>query len=112
MRLAELIQVLSARVVGDAAVEVGAVRDDSRAVANGDVFVAVRGRRADGHAFVGAAVAAGAAALVVERPVDAAVPQVVVENAAEALGVLTARAAGRPAAQMALVGITGTNGKT
>ena len=113
MRLAELIQDLAgARVVGDAAVEVGAVRDDSRAVVRGDVFVAVRGRRADGHAFVAAAVAAGAAALVVERPVDAPVPQVVVENAAEALGVLTARAAGRPAAGMALVGITGTNGKT
>src|SRR5690606_14653840 len=53
-----------------------------------------------------------AVALVVEREVDAPAPQIVVGRAAEALGVLTARLAGRPGDRMALVGITGTNGKT
>src|SRR5690606_22257165 len=116
MKLAELIGDLpGARVIGagralDA--EVAAVRDDSRQVAPGDLFVAVPGLRADGHAFAGQAASRGAVALVVEREVDAPAPQIVVERAAEALGVLTARLAGRPGDRMALVGITGTNGKT
>ena len=120
MKLSVLIGDLDgARLVGGdgaGALEVGAVRDDSRAVEPGDVFVAVRGLRVDGHDFVDQAVARGAAALVVERELGAALaggrPQVVVAGAAEALGVLCARAAGRPADRMALVGVTGTNGKT
>lgn len=113
MRLRDLIQDLpDARVIGDAALEVAEVRDDSRAVAAGDVFVAVRGRTVDGHAFARAAVANGAAALVVEAPADVAVPQVVVPSAARALGWLAARAAGRPADRMRMIAVTGTNGKT
>jgi MurE/MurF fusion protein len=116
MTLAELIQDLAgARLIGAAdpgALDVRAVRDDSRAIQPGDVFVAVRGLRADGHAFVPQAVQRGAAALVVERPLDSSLPQVVVASAAEALGTLMARAAGRPTDRMTMVGITGTNGKT
>ncbi|HWM88477.1 MAG TPA: UDP-N-acetylmuramoyl-L-alanyl-D-glutamate--2,6-diaminopimelate ligase [Kofleriaceae bacterium] len=118
MTLADLIQDLSgARLLGagdPAALAVGEVRSDSRAVEPGDVFVAVPGLRADGHAFAAKAVERGAAALVVERPLDAlaGVPQVVVGSAAEALGILTARAAGRPSDRMAMIGVTGTNGKT
>ncbi len=120
MKLAELIQDLpGARVAGTAeaqaaalAAEIRAVRDDSRAVQPGDLFVAVPGRRSDGHEFAGQAAARGAAALVVERelPVDA--PQVMVPDAAEALGILSARVAGRPGDRMVTIGITGTNGKT
>src|SRR4029079_4259266 len=104
MKLAELIQDLpDARVVGQAeaalAADIAAVREDSRAVQPGDLFVAVRGRRSDGHACVGRgaarasdghayveqAVARGAAALVVEHEVPVAAAQVVVADAAEAL---------------------------
>ena len=118
MKLAELIQDLpGARVVGGSeaaalAAEIGAVRDDSRAVQPGDLFVAVRGLRADGHDFAAQAAARGAAALVVERELPVASPQLVVADAAEALGVLSARIAGRPADRMTMIGITGTNGKT
>ena len=118
MKLAELIQDLpGARVVGEQAAtapaaEIGAVREDSRAVQPGDLFVAVRGRRADGHAFAEQAAARGAAAVVVERELPLAVPQVLVADAAEALGVLSARVAGRPGDRMVMIGITGTNGKT
>src|SRR5688500_11571879 len=113
MKLVELIRdlpgasVLGGRPPGD--VDVAAVREDSRAVEPGDLFVAVRGIRADGHDFAGQAVARGAVALVVERPVDAPVVQIQVADAAVALGVLTARLAGRPGDRMALVGVTGTN---
>jgi UDP-N-acetylmuramyl-tripeptide synthetase len=114
MRLAELIVDLrDVRVVGDAGVEVRAVRDDSRQVERGDVFVAVRGLTVDGHDFVATAVGRGAAAVVVERELAGlAVPQVVVAHGARALGWLAERVAGRPSDRMVMVGITGTNGKT
>ena len=114
MKLSDLAARLpGARLVGDPAVEVDAVLADSREVGSGDLFVAVSGLRSDGHDFVDAAVAAGAAAVVVERPREALpVPQLVVADSAEALGVLTAARAGDPAAALDLVGITGTNGKT
>src|SRR5262245_22157778 len=102
-----------ARLVGDGAVAVRAVRGDSRSVEQGDVFVAVRGRRADGHGFVPDVVARGAAAVVVDHPLGGiAVPQVIVPDTSRALGVLVGRAYGSPAARMTMVGITGTNGKT
>jgi MurE/MurF fusion protein len=117
MRLRELIRDLaSARLIGGGGddVEVRAVRDDSRRVEPGDLFVAVPGRTVDGHDFVAAAVGRGAVAVVVERAVAAAggAAQVVVPSAARALGWLAARAAGRPTDRMRMVGVTGTNGKT
>src|SRR5262245_19539918 len=117
MRLHELIQDLSgARIAsGDPDVTIRAVRDDSRQVEPGDVFVAVRGRTVDGHDFVTAALERGAAAVVVERPLEAAAgtaAQVVVSSGARALGWLAARAEARPSDGMTLVGVTGTNGKT
>ena len=112
MKLRALIDGLNARVVGDADVEVGMVRGDSREVQPGDVFVAVRGLRSDGHAFVQTAIERGAAAVVVEREVDARIPQVVVADTTHALGMLTGRAFGEPAKAMTLVAVTGTNGKT
>jgi UDP-N-acetylmuramyl-tripeptide synthetase len=114
MRLDELVRdVPAARIDGDPTVEVRAVRDDSRAVGAGDVFVAVKGMTVDGHAFVAGAIERGAAAIVVERALTGVnVPQVVVPSGAKALGWLAARAAGRPSDAIVMVGVTGTNGKT
>lgn len=113
MTLRQLIDGLEgARLIGDGDVEVRAVRADSRAVEPGDVFVAVKGLRSDGHAFVAAVADRGAAALVVEHEVDSKLPQIVVRSTAKALGFLVARSLGNPADAMTLVGITGTNGKT
>jgi len=113
MTLRQLIAGLpGARLIGDGNVDVRAVHEDSRKVEAGDVFVAVKGLRSDGHAFVKMAVERGAAAVVVEREVDAKVPQVVVPSTSRALGHLVARLLGNPAASMTLIGITGTNGKT
>ncbi len=93
---------------------------DSRAVAPGWAFACVVGATADGHDFAPDAVAAGAAALVVERvlPVElvGAVPQLVVGPEAggvrAAIGRLAADVHGRPASKLTMVGVTGTNGKT
>ena len=104
-----------ARVLGDAAAAVRAVRSDSREVQAGDVFVAVRGLRSDGHAFVEAAIERGAAAVVVEHELASiakGVVQIVVPSGAVALGVMVGHALGDPAKRLTLIGVTGTNGKT
>ena len=113
VRLGELLQsVATSQVQGDLSAPVAAVRDDSRLVQPGDVFVAIRGTLQDAHQHVPAAVAAGAAAVVVEHAVSVPCASIVVADARQALAVLAANAAGRPAAKLRLIGITGTNGKT
>jgi UDP-N-acetylmuramoyl-L-alanyl-D-glutamate--2,6-diaminopimelate ligase len=86
---------------------------DSRLVKGGSVFVAVKGEHADGHDHAIEAAAAGAVALVVERPADGvAVPQLVVDTSRAALAAAAAWWYGDPSRELTLVGITGTDGKT
>ncbi len=95
------------------AFEVADVSLDSREVASGALFFCVKGENTDGHAFADAAVAGGAAALVVERWLDdLAVPQIRVPSVRDAMGPMSAVVFGHPAASLAMVGVTGTNGKT
>lgn len=114
MSLTTLTALLNAELFKAPATEllVAKVQDDSRLVGEGDLFVAVPGMSVDGHGFAAKAVQQGAAALVVERRLRLKVPQLVVENASYALGILAAHAAGRPADRLSTIGITGTNGKT
>ncbi len=93
-------------------VRVSDVHMDGRAVTPGSLYVAIRGARADGHRFVSSAIERGAvAAAVAERP-DEDLPYLLVPDTREALGWLAASVHGEPAESLALVGITGTNGKT
>jgi UDP-N-acetylmuramoyl-L-alanyl-D-glutamate--2,6-diaminopimelate ligase len=85
---------------------------DSRTVAAGWLYVAVRGSQLDGHRFVGDAARRGAAAAVVESPQAAALPEIVVRDGRRAALVLGQAWHGHPGRQLTLVGITGTNGKT
>ncbi len=87
---------------------------DAREVEPGDLFVALRGRRTDGHLFVGEAVRRGAAAVVVEHgaAVDAAAPAFRVPDTRRALAELAAAWYGWPGRRLRLVGITGSFGKT
>ncbi len=103
-----------ARLVGDAETMVGPdVVIDSRAATPGSLFVALPGEHADGHDFVGRAAAAGAAAVLVSRESDVAVPQLLVPEVGAALAALgTAVAAEATEAGMVTVGITGSSGKT
>ncbi|HNN52842.1 MAG TPA: UDP-N-acetylmuramoyl-L-alanyl-D-glutamate--2,6-diaminopimelate ligase [Pseudomonadota bacterium] len=95
------------------AIEIGDVREDSRQVQPGDLFVAVPGQTVDGHHFLSDAAQRGAKAAIVEqiRP-DCKLIQIPVENATEALAQLAMNRYGRPSDSLTLVGITGTNGKT
>lgn len=95
------------------AVAVAAVQHDSRQVKPGTVFVAIPGARSDGHDHAPAAVAAGAVALIVERPIQGIqVPQLVVADARAALASAAAWSMGDPSRNLTVVGITGTDGKT
>ncbi|MGB7756927.1 MAG: UDP-N-acetylmuramoyl-tripeptide--D-alanyl-D-alanine ligase [Salinisphaera sp.] len=108
-RLSEFALALGARLIGDDAVFDGA-SIDTRRIAHGALFFALAGEHADGHEFVARAGAAGAAAAVVDHPVDADVSQLVVDDVLDAL----ARAARLARAGFAgpVVGVTGSNGKT
>ncbi|MEN0014158.1 MAG: UDP-N-acetylmuramoyl-L-alanyl-D-glutamate--2,6-diaminopimelate ligase [Solirubrobacteraceae bacterium] len=97
---------------GDAATPLSLARVDSRAVQPGDLFCAIPGFTTDGHDHAPGAVERGAAALLVERPLDLPVPQVVVGDARVATAPASARLAGDPTARLRVAGITGTNGKT
>jgi UDP-N-acetylmuramoyl-L-alanyl-D-glutamate--2,6-diaminopimelate ligase len=101
-------------LTGDPAVTVTGITIDSRSVREGDVFCCVRGAHLDGHELAGTAVAAGAAALVVDHLLDLAaeVPQLVVADTREAVGPLADALWGHPSRRLTMVGVTGTNGKT
>ncbi|MGY1913818.1 UDP-N-acetylmuramoyl-tripeptide--D-alanyl-D-alanine ligase [Blastococcus sp. SYSU DS0973] len=113
LSLAEVAELTGGRLEGAAdATVTGTVTLDSRAVAPGDLFVAVAGERADGHDFLGAAAAAGAVAALAARP-DGALPCVVVDDPVAALGRLAAGVHERlTAAGVRTLGITGSSGKT
>ena len=114
MRLDELVADLpGARVVGDGSVEIRELAYDSRKVEPGTLFFCVRGEKVDGHEFGARAVEDGAAALAVERELTGlAVAQVVVPDSRAAMAPLAARFYGDPTAELRVVGVTGTNGKT
>ena len=99
-------------VVGGAPVEVEELAYDARAVRPGTLFFCVPGSRADGHDFAGEAVASGAVALVVERPLDLPVPQLVVADSRAAMALAADEFFGRPTEVLQVAGVTGTNGKT
>ena len=92
--------------------EITSIEFDSRAVQPGSLFCCLRGEHTDGHDHAGAAVAAGAVALLADRPLDLGVPCIVVPDTRPAMAELAVRFHGDPASAMTVVGITGTNGKT
>jgi UDP-N-acetylmuramoyl-L-alanyl-D-glutamate--2,6-diaminopimelate ligase len=101
-----------ARIVGDPTVEIAGLAYDSRKVGPGTLFFCVPGEKVDGHEFAAGAVEAGASALVVERELGLDVAQVVVPDARAAMAPLAARFWRDPTAELRVVGVTGTNGKT
>lgn len=93
---------------------IGKLRQDSREVEPGDIFVAVRGSRSDGHNFIGEAIEHGAAVIISQKEVDIdeSVAVLQVKKTRKLLGKLAQRMTGNPADKLTIVGVTGTNGKT
>ncbi|TGD74068.1 UDP-N-acetylmuramoyl-tripeptide--D-alanyl-D-alanine ligase [Mangrovimicrobium sediminis] len=109
MSLRELQAPLAAQLLGDDA-QFSAVFTDSRAPQAGGLFVALAGENFDGHDYLPAVAAAGAAAALVSRPLDLSLPQLLVEDTQSGLGRLGAF--NRSLYQGPLVAITGSAGKT
>lgn len=131
LTLAEIAHIVNGRLVGgDATTVVSGMTDtDSRLITPGDIFVAKPGEETDGHLFAAAAIANGAALLIVDHELtgsaltgsnlsasDASrtVPQIVVTDTVVALGALAKEVVARvrAAGKLRVVGITGSNGKT
>jgi UDP-N-acetylmuramoyl-L-alanyl-D-glutamate--2,6-diaminopimelate ligase len=96
----------------DLDVEITHITADSRAVRDGSLFCCVTGARHDGHDFAAQSVAAGARALLCERELTVAAPQIVVGSVRSAMGPFASALYGRPSHSLSVVGVTGTNGKT
>lgn len=110
-----LFKVTLESVTGNPGVPVNAIHFDSRKVGLNDVFVALRGTQGDGHAFIKKAVDQGAIAVICEElPEDFVngVTYVQTSDTAQALAIMASNYYGNPSANLKLVGITGTNGKT
>jgi UDP-N-acetylmuramoyl-L-alanyl-D-glutamate--2,6-diaminopimelate ligase len=101
-----------AQLVGGAPVDVTELAYDARTAGPGTLFFCVPGSRADGHDLAPQAVAAGAVALVCERRLDVAVPQIVVPSVRAAMGPAAAAFFHDPSGELPVAGITGTSGKT
>src|SRR6187397_1379516 len=113
MDLELLIDALTpVEVVGRAPADVVELAYDAREATAGSLFFCIPGSRADGHDFAPQAVENGAVALVVERPLELTVPQLVVESARAAMPTAADTFFGRPTEQLQVAGVTGTNGKT
>ncbi|UOW00215.1 UDP-N-acetylmuramoyl-tripeptide--D-alanyl-D-alanine ligase [Agrococcus sp. SCSIO52902] len=114
MRASEIAQAVGGVLHGDDAVVTGSVETDSRLVTPGGAFFAMPGEVTDGHRFIDAALAAGAALVVAERPLEQDVPHVVVADGVVALGALAAEVIRRvrAAGELTVIGVTGSNGKT
>jgi UDP-N-acetylmuramoyl-L-alanyl-D-glutamate--2,6-diaminopimelate ligase len=109
MRLDELFDDVPEPAAG---VQVSSLAYDNRTVTAGTLFFCVPGFTRDGHDFATDAIARGAVALVVERPLDLGVPEVRVPSVRAAMAPAAARFNGDPTARLQTVGVTGTNGKT
>ena len=97
---------------GDTSVDVADVVHDTREVRAGALFCCVPGQRVDGHELAGDAVAAGAVALLVERPLGLGVPELQVASVRDAMGPVAAARWDHPSRSLRVVGVTGTSGKT
>ena len=113
MQLERVIAALApTEVVRGAPVDITDLVYDARNASAGSLFFCVPGALADGHDFAAEAVERGAVALVVERPLDVPVPQLVVADARRAMPAAAAEFFGHPTRELEVAGVTGTNGKT
>lgn len=118
--VSKIFQTVFGQMVVTHDVVVGAIQYDSRKINRGDVFVAIKGLTADGHKYIGNAVARGAKVVVVEDDtvmpdsffMHTGVVKVVVPDTRKALAMMAANYYGHPSSKLRLIGVTGTNGKT
>lgn len=107
-----LLKELLPNINGDMGnIEIADLTCDSRKVQKGFAFVCINGFNSDGHNFAKAAVEAGAAVIIAERPTGEK-PEIIVEDTHKAYAEMSANYFGNPSREFKLLGVTGTNGKT
>jgi len=110
-----LYKVALEAVKGSTDVAVNKIEFDSRKIVSGDAFVAIKGTVSDGHDFIAKAISLGASVVVCEtlpNTVSEGVTYIQVADTSSALALMAANFYGNPSADLKLVGVTGTNGKT
>ena len=116
MKLSDLLKnIVTISIIGDAECDIKGVNIDSRKVADGHLFIAMRGTQVDGHKFIPKAEELGAAAILCEQIPEEkkeGVTYVQVENTEDVVGQVATTFYGNPTSKLKLVGVTGTNGKT
>ncbi len=115
MRLSKLIEKyenVEVTFEGEWDREIADLAADSREVRKNSLFFCLKGSNVDGHTYAKEAVKKGAVAVVTERKLSLNVPQIIVKDTREALGVLSSVFFGEPSKHIKVIGITGTNGKT
>ncbi|WP_419929037.1 UDP-N-acetylmuramoyl-L-alanyl-D-glutamate--2,6-diaminopimelate ligase [Candidatus Poriferisocius sp.] len=112
MALRELAEAAPGLVDRQGDAQITGLAHDSRTVNPGDLFFCVPGANHDGHEFASDALDRGAAGLVVERPLSLGCPQVQADSVRRAMGPMSSTFHDHPSRSMAMVGVTGTNGKT
>ncbi|MBQ9672650.1 MAG: UDP-N-acetylmuramoyl-L-alanyl-D-glutamate--2,6-diaminopimelate ligase [Prevotella sp.] len=123
MKLSEILQnIKTTKVVGNTDIEIVDVNIDSRCIAEGHLFLAIKGTQTDGHKYIGKAIEQGAAAILYEELPDDAMQHasvqgkevtfVQVSSTEDIAGIVATTFQGNPSEHLKLVGVTGTNGKT
>ncbi len=114
MKLERLLNGIGVKSVqADLSLDITDITSDSRSSAPGSLFVALKGERSDGNAYIGAALSKGAVCVVTQSEPENGVPYILVENARSALSQMLCNFYGRPQESFEhIIGITGTNGKT
>ncbi|MCK8621867.1 UDP-N-acetylmuramoyl-L-alanyl-D-glutamate--2,6-diaminopimelate ligase [Prevotella sp. E13-27] len=116
MKLSELLKnIKTVSVVGNTDIDIADVNIDSRRIAKGHLFLAIKGTQTDGHKYIGKAIELGATAIVCEDMPESladGVTYVQVPSTEDVTGIIATTFQGNPSTKLKLVGVTGTNGKT
>lgn len=113
MKLNDLLQpLLFAKKTSPDNPFITSIEMDSREVTKGSLFICIKGYTVDGHDFVPQAIKNGASAILAEKEVDAAIPVIIVRDTKRAMAILANYYYNHPTKKLALIGVTGTNGKT
>lgn len=114
MRISKLINVIKYNLLlnENNETEIDELFFDSKKKVENGLYFCLTGGKQDGHLYAGEAVENGAVALVVEKPLPIFIPQIVVKDAREAMGIIASAFYGCPSERLKVIGITGTNGKT
>lgn len=116
MLLSEILYTIPLKIVsGKTDINIVKIEFDSRNIVQETLFVAIQGTQVDGHSYIEKAISQGARAVLCEilpKDLHSEITYIQVENSAKSMGIAASNFYGNPSKKLALIGVTGTNGKT